>query len=200
VLKTNGVIRVVVPDLEQIARLYLRSLSDVMIEQTPFSAAAYDWSIVELFDQMVRESSGGEMKAIWSQDFIINEKQIVSRAGQEYIGYRKALANHIEGSLGTPRHSFMRTAKMMLRSVLLRFLQINESDVDIGRFRNCGECHKWMYDRFSLSRLLTSTGFRFAAIKTPIESEIPNWSQYKVLDVEGDDPRKPDSLYMEAVK
>lgn len=200
VLKPNGVIRVVVPDLEQIARLYLQSLSDVIIDQSPLSAAAYDWSVVELIDQMVRESSGGEMKAIWSQELIINEKQIVSRVGQEFIGYRKSLATQIEESLGTHRHSFMRTAKVMLKRVLLKLLQTNQSDVDIGRFRNCGECHKWMYDRFSLSRLLTSTGFRFAAIKTPIDSEIPNWSQYKVLDVEGGDPRKPDSLYMEAVK
>ncbi len=57
----------------------------------------------------------------------------------------------------------------------------------------------WMYDRFSLSRLLKKVGFEDIKIKNPFESEIPNWSDYE-LDVEKGNVLDQTSLFIEAKK
>ena len=68
-----------------------------------------------------------------------------------------------------------------------------------GLFRNSGEIHRWMYDRYSLSRLLTQSGFTKIRVCQANESAIPNFNTYE-LDVYQGKIRKPDSLFIEAIK
>ncbi|OKH11236.1 class I SAM-dependent methyltransferase [[Limnothrix rosea] IAM M-220] len=81
VLVPKGTIRVVVPDLEQIVRCYLQKLEGVA-EHSKFRPD-YDWILVELFDQMVREQSGGEMKKLLTAEQIPNQEFILERIGLE---------------------------------------------------------------------------------------------------------------------
>src|SRR5207302_1827164 len=60
VLKPGGVLRVVVPDLEQIARLYLESL-EAAWDGDRDASQRYRWAMLEMYDQMVRERPGGAM-------------------------------------------------------------------------------------------------------------------------------------------
>jgi len=60
VLRPGGLLRVVVPDLERIVELYRQALSDALNGQ-PDAHFAYDWAMIEMYDQTVREFSGGEM-------------------------------------------------------------------------------------------------------------------------------------------
>ena len=69
----------------------------------------------------------------------------------------------------------------------------------IGQFRMSGEIHQWMYDRYSLSKLLKEVGFEEIKVRTAYESDIENWRTYQ-LDVVNGKVRKPDSLFMEAKK
>jgi len=69
----------------------------------------------------------------------------------------------------------------------------------LDAFRLGGEIHMWMYDRFSLSRLLKNSGFVNILIKNPFESEIPNWNSYE-LDVKEGLAYDPTSLFVEAKK
>jgi hypothetical protein len=70
----------------------------------------------------------------------------------------------------------------------------------IGRFRLAGEAHQWMYDRFSLARLMLAAGFVEPHRQTATESRIPNWQAFN-LDATSDGAVvKPDSLFMEAVR
>jgi hypothetical protein len=74
------------------------------------------------------------------------------------------------------------------------------SAYDEGRFRRSGEIHKWMYDRYSLARLLESAGFTLPRNMGPAESKIGGWAAFN-LDTEADGTvYKPDSLYMEATR
>ena len=67
-------------------------------------------------------------------------------------------------------------------------------------FRTSGEVHFWLYDKFSLSKLLTETGFRNIKVCRADESRIMNWSSFN-LDTNPDGTiYKPDSFYMEAEK
>lgn len=68
-----------------------------------------------------------------------------------------------------------------------------------GSFRRSGEIHQWMYDRFSLGRLLRDAGFEGARICRAGESDIPGFAEYR-LEISGGRERKPDSLYIEARK
>ena len=56
-----------------------------------------------------------------------------------------------------------------------------------------------MYDRFSLGRLLQNIGFESLEVQTAFDSNITDWKTFE-LDAIGEDIRKPDSLFMEAIK
>lgn len=68
-----------------------------------------------------------------------------------------------------------------------------------GMFRNSGEAHKWMYDRYSLRRLLQSCEYTDIKVCTASESRIANFNTYRLDAVDGI-TRKPDSLFMEALR
>jgi hypothetical protein len=57
----------------------------------------------------------------------------------------------------------------------------------------------WMYDRFSLSKLLAEVGFVNAEKVDAYSSAIPDWPAYE-LDVKGGAVFDPTSLFMEARK
>ena len=68
-----------------------------------------------------------------------------------------------------------------------------------GLFRNSGEIHRYMYDRFSLRRLLAQSDFTNVCVCRPDESRITDFNNYN-LDVLDGKTRKPDSLFVEAIK
>ena len=69
-----------------------------------------------------------------------------------------------------------------------------------GRFRQSGEIHQWMYDRYSLALALMQSGFQSPIQQTAVSSMFPEWGKYN-LDIEPDGTAyKPDSLYLEAAK
>lgn len=209
VLEPQGILRISVPDMEQIIRNYIIALEQAF-EGSKESAHNYNWLLLELFDQMVRNHSGGEMVAYLQQECIPNESFILKRLGTE--------ANNL---INTGRHNRLSTPlpdpwfKRILRpfyqclsnpnllrdSVLEKFLgQKDYRALQIGRFRQSGEVHQWMYDRFSLALLLKECGFEQIVQRSATESYIPNWSSFN-LDTEADGSiYKPDSLYMEAIK
>ena len=62
VLKPGGIVRTVVPDLEDKAREYVAMLEKAM-QGDKNAEANYDWMTLELLDQMVRDNVGGLMGA-----------------------------------------------------------------------------------------------------------------------------------------
>ena len=72
--------------------------------------------------------------------------------------------------------------------------------LQIGRFRQSGEIHQWMYDHYSLSVLLKKCNLTDVIQRSATESYIPDWTRFN-LDTEMDGTvYKPDSLFMEAIK
>src|SRR5262249_15987965 len=82
VLKPGGTIRVAVPDLEQIARLYLKSLELARQGHREWQDN-YDWMMIELYDQTVREMSGGGHGVYLNRDDIPNVDFVLMRQGKE---------------------------------------------------------------------------------------------------------------------
>lgn len=208
VLKHGGVIRVVVPDLEGIIKEYLSCLENVTQDPTnKIFRSNYSWILLELFDQMVRNNSGGDMASFYLKNTLDNESYIVKRIGHEWIIDRDAYYSVVDSA--KQEHfidklfRWFRIKYRSLRSVLMRLamwvFSIDESAYKIGLFRQGGEVHQWMYDHYSISQLLVQQGFvkprRFDAFNSYIEG----WAEF---DLDGHDHmvRKPDSLFIEAFK
>ena len=65
VLKPEGIIRIVVPDLENICNEYLNILK--LAKKDDSYKEKYEWIVNELLDQMVRIKSGGRMLELFNK-------------------------------------------------------------------------------------------------------------------------------------
>ena len=211
VLKPRGIIRIATPDLEQIVKNYLLSLSETL-KGNKKAEANYDWMMLEMYDQFGRNNQGGEMGKLYKNSNIINPDFIYKRVGikiniQPPININLALAvNHPLVFLKNILKNFVRIAELIKsmphsRELILRlFLGKEFKYYAVGKFRFSGEAHQWMYDRFSLARLLRRTGFKKIRIYGAHESSIPKWNSYNLDTNPNGTVYKPDSFYMEAVK
>lgn len=143
VLKSGGILRAVVPDLQIIVNNYVSSVSKL---ETGHRLALVDHqrSTNKLFAQMVRKEPSGIIK----------------------------------------QPPFVRIVERFLRRDATK----------------AGEIHHWMYDRYSLSDLLLSVGFRDIQVEQPSTSRIKNWSHFNLDTNEDASIHAPDSLYVEGVK
>jgi predicted SAM-dependent methyltransferase len=204
VLKPGGILRVATPDLERICRLYLQKLESAAAGETPHD---YDWMLLEMYDQTVRETPGGQMSPFLGQDPLPNEPFVLDRIGQEgreiIDGLRQSRAAETRKKpvwreiIRRPRTMFD-----ILGGTLARLFLGGDAPraLEIGRFRLAGEVHQWMYDRVSLARLLLAAGFGKPVVCAAGESAVAGWAAFR-LDTNADRSAvKPDSLFMEAVK
>ncbi len=199
VLKPAGIHRIAVPDLEGIAHAYLNALSKSLAGDVE-SQRNYEWILLEMFDQTVRDKPGGEMQRFLTQAEVPNEDFVVSRIGVEAkrILDSRGQVTRIQPSRILQR---LKRAPSTVRERFLRLLLRRDYQLlQTGRFRAGGEIHLWMYDRYSLPHCLREAGFHNPKVVAAGESQIPNWIKYN-LDTEPDGSvYKPDSLFIEATK
>jgi predicted SAM-dependent methyltransferase len=200
VLKPGGIVRVGVPDLEKICRTYLEKL-EAAADGDKSAANDYDWIVLEMLDQMVRERSGGLMLRYLQRQPLPNEQFVFERIGDE----GRKLIDQIRGQRKAERKTVLQRVGAAIHTLGDRLLNIlpgrkHARALAIGRFRLSGEVHHWMYDRFSLARELVAAGFREASVRSASESAIPDWGRF-CLDVQSNGTiNKPDLLFMEAIK
>lgn len=224
VLQPGGIIRVAVPDLERIASEYLKNLRQAINGDTE-AACKYDWILLEMYDQTVRNTSGGDMAAYLYQEEIPCEAYVYERIGEEarqirahYLAKKQHLhtATMPEPTAAMPSSTvdviknLLRPFKHWLKRLLFHYemeyyaqqrayFKKQEKFLEIGKFRMSGEIHQWMYDRYSLGRLLQQCGFTDIQVKTAFDSAIPEWHTFE-LESKNGVIYKPDSLFMEARK
>lgn len=206
VLKTGGILRVVVPDLESIVKCYLEKLEECC-EDNSCVADEYDWMMLELYDQVVRNESGGEMARFIASLSEKNRLFVSSRIGVEAESFWESIKvipkpNRI--NILYNRIVSRINLKSIRENIAYLFVYLiagkaASKSFRKGIFRDEGEIHQWMYDRYSLKRLLEKLGFINVKICTANESRIIEYEKYS-LDVLDGKLRKPDSLYIEASK
>jgi predicted SAM-dependent methyltransferase len=208
VLKPGGIIRIAVPDLEQIVKNYIRLFETGKANPGDSEIRAdYDWIMTEMYDQTVRSTSGGEMIKYLSKEKLDNEDFIYGRLGHEAKMIRQGMMD----SRNQPptKLSFLRKSYRTIRNTLSPrnykphffrlFFNKEYKLIELGKFRLSGEVHQWMYDSYSLGNLLKDVGFNLIEQKKFNESNIPGWRSFSLDEVDNA-VRKPDSLFMEAVK
>jgi len=176
-LKDNGIIRVVVPDLEDVCREYLRVLERV--KESSVYDSEYEYITIELLDQMTREYSGGLMEEYWRSE----------KMNKQYVLERTGFPSGID--LTRPKkHNFFK--KILNKFTLGRYIVA-------GKFAYKGELHRWMYDEYSLSKLFEEIGFKKICRMNNNESIIADWNEYG-LEMDDGNAYKPHTVIMEAVK
>lgn len=209
VLKKGGVLRLVVPDLEAICRNYLKYLDELTAGHV-VNEFRYDYSILEMYDQVAREQPGGELGKLWSSGSIQDMDFVLARSGLEAlevierkrndtankVGNSWSLISYLKKIKAIPNKFRLRTAESIVTFMLgKKALQ----SFRLGMFRNSGEIHRVMYDRYSLARLLNRHGFSDIKLLQAHQSQIPSFDLYQLDTIEST-PRKPDSLYMESIR
>lgn len=178
VLKPGGVIRIAVPDLEQILRAYLAALDDVRQAGEKCDQAAEDrllWMQVELLDQLVRSRSGGMMAPAWTSANEELASFIRQRTGGELANIPR---QPVAGPLQLPEQE----------------LAIEAPDLN---FLASGEKHCWMYDPASLAILMRQAGFTNVSEAVCTTDKFGGFQPDALAD---GSPRKPDSCYVEAIR
>lgn len=196
VLRSSGIMRVVIPDLESLAREYL-DIIRMIDECDPRGHSRLEWILLELFDQFVRTRPGGEMLEYLKRTDNPDEEYILSRTGSWALPLLKGLqGEYVEnGHLVTV--SMTTRLRYLIRRVRNRFTDLKPGASD---FTRSGERHLWMYDRHSLGRLLESSGFRDISRLRHNQSHIPGWSDYMLDSDSNGLSANPGSLYLEALK
>jgi hypothetical protein len=179
-------------------------------------AADYDWIMLEMYDQVVRNKSGGEMMKFIADEKFSNQEFVIERCGSEIKKIITGLNNNNKYPLinNQPKPAFLNKVlnylgnKELRRRILLRILFKKEhgllykdgSPFQVGKFREEGEVHQWMYDRYSINRIFTKNLLRNIKQQKAGESYLENWSTYNLDTQEDKTVYKPDSIYMEAIK
>lgn len=209
VLEPGGIARIVVPDLELVIEDYRQTLRRALAGEAG-AADDYDWMLIQLLDQSVRRRSGGAMSDFWRDPSRRNVEFVVARAGLEA---EQIITAARDAAHTVKRRSVLERLRSRSLSALVtwgrrrvaRMLVYAVAGAETaaafeeGLFRNSGEIHQWMYDRYSLRRMLERTGFAEVRVCTAATSRIPRFADYELDVIEGR-VRKPDSLFMEAVK
>ena len=177
VLKPGGVFRVSVPDLEEICRSYLYHLGVASKDPSLQNVRRYRWTVMEIFEQMVREKTGGRMlEALKSGDY---DREYLEEKYSDV--YRPLLAAGAQeppasGDGASRRRPSRFTPKALYRRLTRRIRSRGTGDrKDPGVTK---ERVRWMHDRLSLRFLLEEAGFVGIQQKDFKSSDIPNWERY----------------------
>ncbi len=200
VLKPGGIIRLAVPDLEGIASAYLKSVHSVANGEAPIQQ--HEWMTIELIDQMVRREGGGEMHRTLVAANNDQRKFIIGRIGAEaenvFFPVKPGTDNWRPFAKAV---HYIRRVREELAGAMASLALGSEGRAALreGLFRRSGQVHQWMYDRISIKTLLEDAGFSDVNICQAQESRIGQFNTFGLDTLDGR-VRKPDSLFVEAVR
>jgi predicted SAM-dependent methyltransferase len=195
ILGPGGIVRIVVPDLENVCREYLQVLDSYDSAEKPIK---YKWIVTELLDQMTRNERRGEMGRLFDEAITRDNKvlkdYILHRTGdnlniQRTKRKRVITLNKIRNELF---YRYVGFVKLLLPRSTRDLLFVNTE---------IGEKHRWMYDRFSLTQMLKEAGFSEVKTETYNSSRIKDFMNYHLDNNEdGTSYKGVHSIYIEAAK
>jgi len=201
ILRTDGIVRIVVPDLEGSCREYLRVLEKPDTDKD--KRKQYSWMIVELIDQMVRKQPAGEMGKMLAE-IGKNKDQVLI----DYVRLRQGSSWFTDGEPLRPFWQRLRGAlswgriNVRLLSFYLHFVSylLPKHIRKMAFVYAIGDQHLWMYDAYGLKLLLEDVGFCDCKICKFNESSIPDFNRDCLDCTDTGVSYIKNSLYLEARK
>lgn len=189
VLRPGGLLRLVVPDLQEMCSCYLQARHAGEHEKA-------DAVVLEIVDQCVRKRPGGELAALYDR----------VRTGPADPALRRFIFERSGETLADPgvetRRPFMarlqgaierRYIRALVRLLPRAFRQQNVSLAEVG------ELHAWLYDAHTLGALLLQAGFGQLQRMAFNQSAEPTFPLVPLDATPAGEPRKGlQSLYLEA--
>lgn len=194
VLKIGGVLRLVLPDFESIAREYIRNIDEGNFILSEFN-------ITEMIDQCVRTESGGELKK-WYQ--IANNAELEDYIYKRTGYFSRKLISPPKNQVSRIRNLTIKKLVIISQIVLIKLItSILPSWYRRYHILNTstGEVHRWVYDFNSLAKVLSEVGFKNISKLDSHSSQVEGFST-SLLDLdERGLPRKGlQSMYIEATR
>ncbi|HET9886249.1 MAG TPA: methyltransferase domain-containing protein, partial [bacterium] len=164
-LEQNGVLRISVPDMEALARDYLAAMDRARAEPRPDRIMDVHEKRWLFIDQFVRRVPGGALGRHIATGQMTEEN--LRRAFGDALG---AIAVATKSPLPPLRPRLRQRAKEAAR-LISRRRWVHETHAS-------REAHLWIYDRFSLPRLLRTAGFSDIRVVSPENSAIDGWERW----------------------
>lgn len=195
VLNFGGIVRIVVPDLEEMCREYISKLDEGEFEKASFVT-------VEILDQLVRQRSGGELNE-W------RTKANLSPDLKSYIALRNG-TNFDRSSKTNPENILKKILKnpKRIKSKLIWIYCVNLVKLAPKWFQynhvslvEPGEKHFWVHDFYSISEILKNSGFTSVIKQDAFKSLEKDFPFYPLdIDEDGRIRKGQESMYIEAIK
>lgn len=201
ILESNGVIRLVLPDLENMAREYLQMREGGQHEKANFV-------VFELVDQCVRNETGGEMGRLYKK--LQGVEGAANASIRHYIrkrvGEDLCIFTETEDRSGIYRklRSLPYKLKQRIESYWIRMcvylLPVAFRSQNISH-ASIGERHQWLWDFHQLKTKLELLGFIDVQRLSAERSTINSFPFYPLdIYVDGSPRKGENSMYIEARK
>ncbi len=197
-LKKGGIVRVVVPDMENVCREYLNILAPP--DGEAIDSKRYEWIVIEFLDQLTRNINGGEMQKLFNR--VTNDKD---QYLADYIRLRTGdrLLQSKEKNDLVRKITFSKIKNKLLYAYL-KFIQLfipkhirNQMVVNT----DIGEKHQWIYDKYSLTKKFESIGFSDITVQQYDKSQIEGFNKFHLdCNKDGTPYKGVHSIYIEATK
>ena len=200
ILKSDGVLRLVLPDLENMASNYvnLRKIEDHQ---------KADFLVIEMIDQCVRNIGGGQLQASYSKIKKDQDQSMIEfireRMGEDltiYSPQQKHNYNFFSKNFLSILNTIVRRIERYWIKIVILVLPSAFRDQNIS-LADIGERHHWIWDFYSLKKVLESVGFVEIKRVSANSSRIKNFPFYPLdVDNEGKPRKGEQSMYVEAKK
>lgn len=202
ILKPGGVVRFVLPDLENMANSYVN-----LRKQGDHQKA--DFLVLEMIDQCVRNKGGGELGVFFSKiksnpdQYKFMSEFVRERTGDDLTPcsfQQKQNYNFFFKNLKSILASITQRIQQYWIKIVLLVLPPAFRDQNIS-LANIGERHHWIWDFYSLKKILEEVGFLDVKRVSASTSIIKDFPFYPLdIDDEGKPRKGAESMYVEATK
>jgi predicted SAM-dependent methyltransferase len=205
VLSSKGIIRLVLPDFEELSREYL-------LQREKGEHKKADFLVAEIIDQCVRQERGGELAKIYqayAEDKFQNldiENYIFNRNGYCIRGSRcpeivKKFPRTLSEFFLWLKKNFYKGQYIFYQAwiyVVVSFLPAGFRSQNVS-FTSVGERHHWLWDFHQLKQELKKAGFANVIRQSCNTSKIRDFPFYPLDVTINGHPRKGfESMYVEA--
>ena len=202
VMKPGGVLRLVVPDLENLAREYL-----ALREAGEHDKA--DFLVLELLDQCVRRQTGGELGQLYRH--LTSKMDTTTEPMIDFIRVRTGEDLSIQNQPGLLLPGGVRSLRILFGALRRRIercwirlcllplpASFRSQNVSLAAV---GERHQWVWDFHQIKTTLEATGFVEVQRRSADTSVIIDFPYYPLdLDTDGCPRKGAESMYVEARK
>jgi hypothetical protein len=214
VLKPGGLIRLVLPDSEEMFSAYLALRRQGSHDKANFL-------IIEIADQCVRAMPGGELGSFyehirrmpegklrddWAEFVFKRHGEIIPKASSDRIAHP---AENASSSCGVPVALIRRIANKIKKFPSSFKRQLHNAGIQLldpaflrqnVSMASIGEKHQWLWDYIQLKEQLESCGFSGVKRETHLSSKFELFPFYPLDAYKSGHPRKGrESMYVEAL-